>query len=299
VRAERPDALISTWISSLAGPVAFLSGAKERVGWIPAWSRTMRAASALWSKRVRYDPPPRGRDVGRYDSETFARMLGVSPLRNHWPILADPLWPGPSLRAAEAHMARLERPILGVNAVARSYMRQRQYPIRQMAAALHGLLEQGVVRSIVFFGDADSREEIRPLVEMAGSRCLDLSGELRLSNTAAAMDDCDALLVVDGGLLHVALTTDLPIVALYGPTEIFSTDPRGERGAYAVLSAFDRCTCRARNHRGIDARDVCRNESRCLASISPERIVGEVAAILELREHDGHPTRDAEALLWV
>ena len=66
---------------------------------------------------------------------------------------------------------------------------------------------------------------------MLGPRGLDLGGELSLSASAAVMAACDAVLTIDGGLLHAALATTLPVVALYGPTEIFSTDPRGCAGA--------------------------------------------------------------------
>ncbi|MFZ2089644.1 MAG: glycosyltransferase family 9 protein, partial [Desulfobaccales bacterium] len=99
-------------------------------------------------------------------------------------------------------------------------------------------------------------------------------------STTAVLAECDAVLTIDGVLLHAALATSLPVVALYGPTEIFSTDIRGLSRRYAALSAFDRCGCECLNHRGIRVRPECRQEAQCLASLDPGHIVAAVAALL-------------------
>jgi ADP-heptose:LPS heptosyltransferase len=116
---------------------------------------------------------------------------------------------------------------------------------------------------------------------MLGPRALDLSGELSLGASVAVMGAGDAILTIDGGLLHAAMATPLPVAALYGPTEIFSTDPRGFSGRYAALSAFDHCGCECLNHRGIKARPACREQAQCLASLEPGQIGAAVAALLE------------------
>ena len=94
------------------------------------------------------------------------------------------------------------------------------------------------------------------------------------------MAACDAVLTIDGGLLHAALATMLPVVALYGPTEIFSADPRGVPGRYAALSAFQQCRCVTLPHRGIKAQPACREQSQCLALIAPEEIAAAVTALV-------------------
>jgi asparagine synthase (glutamine-hydrolysing) len=278
LRRNPPDILASTLVSRWAGLAGALSGVKDRRSWVPQWSWSMRLSALGWRLPQPYNP--RRRDVGRQDCLAFCELLGVAasePLRLH---MAPPLWEERALARARLRLQRLPRPLLAVNAVAHRSLPQRQYPLEGLAQALAELLRRNIIGSAVLVGDSYARSRHGPLRAVLGPRGLDLSGELSLPATAAVMGAGDAVLTIDGGLLHVALATSLPVAALYGPTEIFTTDPRGCTGRYAALSAFERCCCDCLPHRGIRARPECRGEARCLASLAPEEIVTAVALLL-------------------
>jgi ADP-heptose:LPS heptosyltransferase len=196
--------------------------------------------------------------------------------------MAPPLWEEHALTCLRKKMQLLPRPILAVNAVAQATIPQRQYPLGALALALGELLRQGTVNSCVLLGDHHSRREHGPLRAVLGPRGLDLAGEVSLAAGGALLRECDAVLTIDGGLLHLALATPLPVLALYGPTEIYSRDPRGLTGRYRVLSGYSRCRCECLSHRGIRVRAECRREPQCLAAIPPERIVAAVTELLAL-----------------
>ncbi len=278
IRRNPPDLLVSTLISRLSWLVGALAGVQDRRSWVPQWSLTRGLDGLVWRQPQPYNPQQR--DVGRQDYLAFCELLGVpvpEPLR---PYIAPPLWEESCLARTRVKLKGLSRPILAVNAVAQSDIPQRQYPLGRLGQALSELLHRGTINTVALLGDRYSRACHGPLHTSLGARGLDLSGELSLGATAAVLRECDAILTIDGGLLHVALTTGLPVVALYGPTEIFSTDPRGLAGRYTALSAFDRCRCECLNHRGIEVRSECREEARCLASLSPGQIIAAVAALL-------------------
>ncbi len=279
LRAEEPDELVSTWVSRLAGLAGGLSGVRERAGWVPRWSAAMRLGRLGWGRAVPYDPPCRG--AGQYDVRAFRRLLGLSaPDR---PVLfrfAEPIREGPAVREARRRLAALPRPVLAVAAAAKANIPQREYPLPMMAHALEMILAEGHAGSVVLLGGAAARGRMGPLREAAGARGLDLCGELALAETAALVRACDGALMVDGGLLHVALCTHLPVVALFGPTEVFPTDPRGPAGRYVALSAFDRCRCRCLPQRGIEAAPECSEAAACLAAVPPERVAGAVGELL-------------------
>jgi ADP-heptose:LPS heptosyltransferase len=279
LRRNPPDLLASTLISRWAWVVGALAGVKDRRSWVPQWSLAMRWGSWCWRQPQPYNPRPR--DVGRQDALAFCRLLGVAAPDTLQPSMAPPLWEEEPLLRARLQLGELSPPVLMVNAVAHPSLSQRQYPLTMLGQALAELLRRGAIGSVVLLGDSYSRSCHGPWRAQLGPRVLDLSGKLSLSATAAVMAAGDAVLTIDGGLLHVALTTSLPVAALYGPTEIFSTDPRGLPGHYAALSAFHRCRCECLPHRGIRARPECREGSQCLASLDPEEIVAAVAALLK------------------
>ena len=279
LRRNPPDLLVSTLISRFAWLLGILSGVKDRRSWVPQWSWSLRWGGLGWRQAQPYNP--RQRDVGRQDILAFCELLGVAAPATLQPLMAPPLWQEGSLERARLKLNVLSRPILAVNAVAHPSIPQRQYPLEQLGQALAELLGRGTIGSVVFLGDSYSCSTQNPLRAILGSRGLDLSGELSLAATAAVMADGDAVLTMDGGLLHVALSTSLPVVALYGPTEIFSTDPRNLTARYVALSAFDRCRCECLPHRGIRVRPECRGEAQCLASLAPGEIVAAVATLLE------------------
>jgi ADP-heptose:LPS heptosyltransferase len=199
--------------------------------------------------------------------------------------MTAPFWEEDALAKARLRLGGLSQPRLMLNAIAHPSLPQRQYPLEKLAQALASLLHSGAVGSVVLLGDSYARSCHGPLRALS-PRVLDLSGELSLAATAAVMAAGDAVLTIDGGLMHAALTTPLPVVALYGPTEIFSTDPRNLSGRYTPLSAFSRCRCECLPHRGIQARPECREGSRCLASLDPGEIVAAVAALLKNAGND-------------
>ena len=278
LRRHLPDLLVSTLVSRLAWAVGALAGVKDRRAWVPQWSLSLRLGKFFWRRPRPYRP--RSQDVGRQDILAFCDLLGVpapDPIRLH---MAPPLWEEHALAQACSQLERLPRPRLAVNAVANPSLPQRQYPLAMLGQALTSLIDRGSVGSVILLGDSYSRSCHGPLMATLGPRGLDLAGKLSLTASAAVMAAGDAVLTIDGGLLHAALATTLPVVALYGPTEIFSTDPRGEPGRYAALSAFRRCRCECLPHRGIKPQPACREQSQCLAMITPEEIAAAVIALV-------------------
>lgn len=53
--------------------------------------------------------------------------------------------------------------------------------------------------------------------------CLNLVGQLSLTQTAAALSHCRAVVCADGGLWHIACALGLPSVALFADTRLFDT----------------------------------------------------------------------------
>lgn len=90
---------------------------------------------------------------------------------------------------------------------------------------------------------------------------------------AAILEGLDVLVTNDSGPMHLAAAVDTPVVALFGPTNPRRTGPWGS--THRVLCAPVPCRpC---------YRRACDRGAGCMASIDPERVWGEVEAVLRSR----------------
>ena len=278
LRNNPPEQLTSTWFSKVSCLVHFLCVVKQQNGWIPPWSLAMKINKIFYSRTALYDSSQK--NAGIYDARAFGKILGIDALQTLAPYIAPPIWEEKTLAQTKQKVMGLPRPILAVNGVAQASIRQREYPLNLMVQALTELLTRGTIRTIVLLGDAHAQESYEPLHSIQGPGVLDLSGKLSLSATSEVMRLCDGVLSIYGGLLHVALASNLPVIALYGPTEIYSSDPRAEPGRYVKLSAYHDCSCICKNHRGILVIPGCREQAICLSSIPSSRIVESVSRLM-------------------
>ncbi|MBV8537862.1 MAG: glycosyltransferase family 9 protein, partial [Alphaproteobacteria bacterium] len=76
---------------------------------------------------------------------------------------------------------------------------------------------------------------------------------------------------------HFAAITELPTIVLFGPETPRLYGSLGNTRALTANLACSPCVSAA-NHR----RTAC-NDPKCMAAISPEQVLGEVASILDRR----------------
>lgn len=79
---------------------------------------------------------------------------------------------------------------------------------------------------ILLFGSAKEREKISKIADVGeGVRIHNLAGRLSLRDAATAISFCSLFISNDSGLMHIASSFDIPLVALFGPTQPHKTGP--------------------------------------------------------------------------
>ena len=82
---------------------------------------------------------------------------------------------------------------------------------------------------ILLFGSAKEREKISQIAAGAaggdGIRVHNLAGQLSLRQTIEAISICRLFIGNDSGLMHIASGLNLPLIALFGPTQPHKTGP--------------------------------------------------------------------------
>lgn len=98
--------------------------------------------------------------------------------------------------------------------------------------------------ALLLVGGADEQALCSRIAAELGQACVDLSGRLNLTETAAALSLCSGTVSGDTGPAHISVAVGTPVLGLYGPTRIERSGPYG-CGVYS-LSAADYCKCTAR-----------------------------------------------------
>lgn len=269
LRSSRFDAAIDFHGGPRASLLTWLSGARVRIGY--------EVAGRSWMYTHRIGRP----------RELRARHS----VANQWDLLA-PFGIGPPRRDVDPVEMRLDPATAGAVAerLARAGITRgdrlavvhvsagnpfRRWPLESFASVVAGLAG-GPFRChvIVTSGPSERDAGARVIAESRARlesperhRVLDF-GELSLTELRAVLDDAAIYIGGDSGPLHVAATSHVPIVGLYGPTLPARSAPWRADQWRAEAVDTPGLPCRPCDQRRCEPGDF-----RCLTRITPEQVL--------------------------
>jgi lipopolysaccharide heptosyltransferase II len=108
----------------------------------------------------------------------------------------------------------------------------------------------------------------------AATRIVD-AGHLSLLQLRALCDRAHLFIGGDSGPLHIAATTDVPIVAIYGPTKPERSEPWRPADIPSAAAEAGPLPCRP-----CDQRVCAPGDFRCLTLVTPAQVVEQATALL-------------------
>jgi len=235
---------------------ARLSGARHRVGYVDS------DLCRLLNHRIQVRGIPCPEKVLR-----LVRGLGLEPGKTDYVGLIE--LSEADQREGERLLAECglesEGPLVALapgEAANRPYKSWTTEGFRRVAAAL---AKEESARLVVVGGMADRALGDEILGGLGGCGC-NLAGQTSPSELAAVLAQCDLLIGIDSGPMHVAAAMGTPVVALFGPTDPHRTGPRGE--GHEVI--FHRQPCWGPCVHPV--RPKCR-ERRCVSAITVEEVL--------------------------
>ena len=226
----------------------------------------------LYTHRLPDDAPPQGPHVlNRYAS--LLNCIGEShlppPVRLHPPADA-----GPAVdELLAAHRIEPDAPLVVIHPGAGK--RWRQWPAQRFAQAAD-LLVQRCAAQVCTIG-APSEHELMQRVQSAmheRHRAFILSTSL--VNLLELYERAAVLLSNESGPTHLAATTDLPIVTIFGPAKEQRWRPLRDHQLVILRGAPCDPNCRSQQ---------CRADLRCLMDVTPEHVVEAVLSFIERHRH--------------
>jgi lipopolysaccharide heptosyltransferase II len=269
LRRQRYDAIIDFHGGPRASLLTWLSRAPVRIGYDVAgrgWMYTVRIARPRGWR-------PRHAVENQWDLLT---ALGVPPPDP----AAAPLEMPPDQSALAAVAGRLER--AGVRATDRLVVIHvsagnpfRRWPRQAFAALAAGLVFRDDSRRVIVTSGPSEHEAAGAIVAEARAglpadcrnRVLDV-GDLSLAELRAVFERAALFIGGDSGPLHIAATSTIPIVGLYGPTLPVRSAPWRDPKWVAEAVETTGLECRP-----CDQRTCAPGDFRCLTRISPEAVI--------------------------
>jgi predicted lipopolysaccharide heptosyltransferase III len=268
LKAQRFDLAIDFHGGPRASLLTWLSGARERVGyeivgrsWMytrhvarPRALRPRHSVENQWDllRALDIDPPDRERDA----VEMAADASAADRVRS---------------RLAEAHVANGERVIVIHVSAGNPF---RRWPLDHFVTLTTRLADHPGFRIVLSSGPSERAAAGEILARAravlgseAGAAVLDC-GEFTLAELRALFDHASLFIGGDSGPLHIAATTKVPIVGLFGPTIPERSAPW--RSGQLLMAAIDAGVLPCRP---CDQRVCAPGDFRCLSWIPPERVV--------------------------
>jgi len=124
----------------------------------------------------------------------------------------------------------------------------------------------------VLVGGQDTRECTASIAWTAGNaRIFDLTGTIGLRELYGVLAEADLFVGIDSGVMHMASALDIPVVALFGPTDEFYVGPQNGK-SMVVRKGMSCAPCYMRG--------PCGNR-RCMAEITVDMVVEACTKILQ------------------
>jgi len=101
-------------------------------------------------------------------------------------------------------------------------------------------------------------------------KAIDTCG-LPFNRAAAVLSECDGLITIDSGLMHVAASLDIPTLALFGPTD-YKARCKGYKNITVIKSDLNCIPCWRNNHTKCKMTSKIKSISRCMELISPKKV---------------------------
>ncbi len=153
---------------------------------------------------------------------------------------------------------------------------QRRWPVEHFAVLGRRILERWEDALILITGAPEETARAEDLRARVGhARMVNFAGRSALTDLPLLYSVASVMVSNDSGPAHFAAVTDMPTIVLFGPETPSLYAPLGRVTALTAGLACSPCVSAA-NHR----RTAC-TDPVCMAAIPPERVLAEVAKVLD------------------
>ncbi len=276
LRRERYDLALDFHGGPRSAWLVRASGARERIGYDIPGRRFAYTTRVPWHRSL---VPPRHSVLNQWDLLT---SLGMAPPNR----VDDPVRMTPGAHARRAAAARLtgagvadDAPLVVLHASASNpFRRWPRESFARVAAALAGADPRRRIMITAGPSETDAADAIATdAMRLSGTAAAAIvrCGEPPLDELQVIMSRAALFIGGDSGPLHVAATTGVPVVALFGPTLPARSMPWRDPAARAEALEPGPLACRP-----CHQRRCVHGDFRCLTTTTPEQVIAAAQRVM-------------------
>jgi len=150
---------------------------------------------------------------------------------------------------------------------------KKRWPTENFAKLINSI-QQNHGKNIIFTGDNHDSAIIRDIQKHLDTKTIDLSGDTTLTQLAYVLSQAEFAIVNDSSTMHLTSYLNIPVLALFGPTDPNKFGPWGI-GSAQIRKSSDCLACQ--NDRNF-------KEHTCMQAISVEDVVREFESLFFNKE---------------
>ena len=151
--------------------------------------------------------------------------------------------------------------VLGINPGA-EYGSAKRWPEERFATIGEWATKRWNARVVIFGSPSDTEIAGKVAHLMHNAKPVNLCGKTTLGQAMALIKRCNFYLTNDSGLMHIAAAFNIPLVAIFGPTDHVVTGPMSNN-AKIVRRDIHCSPC---------LKEECPSDHKCMLSIKPEEV---------------------------
>ena len=267
LRARRYDLAIDFHGGPRSSLLTWLSGAPQRIGYkvkARGWMYTTTVPRPLFSRRCHSVQ-------NQWELLMPLRIAAPDPAIDSTEMTADPAAIAEIDRRLANAGVRLGDPVVVIHVSAGNPFRR--WPAASFVDLVCRLIAADRGRRIILTSGPSDREAARQIADAARARLPEagwgavIHGEFNVAGLRALIDRAALYIGGDSGPLHIASTTQTPIVGLYGPTLSLRSEPWRDPSLATENVEVGPLPCRPCDQRRCEPGDF-----RCLSGITAEAV---------------------------
>jgi heptosyltransferase-2 len=248
IRKNHYDTVFILKRSFSAALLAYLSGAKTRIGYGGGLKSMFLTTSVLWDKN-------------KHEVESTLDILRAT----HIPIVDNQLeaWTTRNeIATAKALLPPEQKKYVLIHAAAAHP--DKMYPSASWAKII-AILHKEHGFTAVLSGSPSDIQLNQEIIDLSGTDCLNLAGKLSLRESMALYKFMQLAICVDSGPSHLSAAIGTPTLAIFGPTDPVRWRPFGSQHS-AIFDTTLSC-------RPCHYKKTCDDKRQCLTELSPEVVI--------------------------